>query len=136
MVTVDLIVLLDGGFLMLKRLNNPEKGGWWLPGGRIKKGETLEKAAIRKAKEELGMKVKVEKYVGVYELMFPKGQFDISNTHNVDFVFVLKTTEKWRGAPVKSSHRDYSDWKICKTIDKKWHPMLRRILKDAGFAKK
>lgn len=119
---------------MLRRLNNPEKGSWWLPGGRIKKGETVEAAAVRKAQEELGMKVGIKKYIGFYDLMFPKGQFDISNTHNIDFVFILKPIGKWKGAPVKSPHRDYSEWKIFKTIDKKWHPMLVRILKDAGFS--
>jgi len=47
------------------RLKEPEKGQWSTPGGKIDWGESHEEAAIREAHEELGVKVKVLKLVGI-----------------------------------------------------------------------
>ena len=50
-VTVDLIIeLTDGKIVLIKRKNPPP--GWALPGGFVDYGETLEAAAVREAKEE------------------------------------------------------------------------------------
>ena len=40
-VCVDLIIINDGKFLLLKRDNEPAKGEFWFPGGRILKLETI-----------------------------------------------------------------------------------------------
>jgi len=45
----------DNKFLLVKRNNEPLKGSWWVPGGRVLKGETLEDAFIRKMQEEIGI---------------------------------------------------------------------------------
>ena len=39
---------------------------WYLPGGGIEKGETLEEAILREAKEEFNCKIKSMKLFGVY----------------------------------------------------------------------
>lgn len=41
-------------------------GAWHLPGGGIRKYELLDDAVKRKAKEEVGLDVKVERLIGVY----------------------------------------------------------------------
>jgi len=53
--TVDLIIQVNGGIVLIKRRNPPL--GWALPGGFVDYGETLEQAAIREAKEETGLDV-------------------------------------------------------------------------------
>ena len=55
---VDIVVerKSDGRVLLLKRNNEPLKGQWWLPGGRINRGEAVYEAAIRKLEEEAGIK--------------------------------------------------------------------------------
>ncbi|HMK49029.1 MAG TPA: NUDIX hydrolase [Thermodesulfovibrionales bacterium] len=55
--TVDVIIERDEGVLLIKRRNPPE--GWALPGGFVDYGESLEAAAIREAKEETGLDVKL-----------------------------------------------------------------------------
>lgn len=41
----------DGGFLMVF---NPRRGGWEMPGGHIREGETAEEGARREFMEEAG----------------------------------------------------------------------------------
>jgi hypothetical protein len=52
--------------LLVQRATEPVKGVWWLPGGRIYKGETFFDAAIRKTKEETGLKGKPIQILGFY----------------------------------------------------------------------
>jgi len=54
-VTVDAIIRVRGGIVLIKRKNPPM--GWALPGGFVDYGETLEEAAAREALEETGLKV-------------------------------------------------------------------------------
>lgn len=53
--TVDIIIEINGGIVLIKRKNPPH--GWAIPGGFVDYGETLEKAAVREAKEETGLDV-------------------------------------------------------------------------------
>jgi len=45
------------GIILIKRKNPPS--GWALPGGFVDYAETLESAAIREAKEETGLEIKL-----------------------------------------------------------------------------
>jgi len=49
-----------GRVLMVKRRFEPNKGRWSLPGGLVEAGETLEQAAKREVREELGLEVAIE----------------------------------------------------------------------------
>lgn len=53
--TVDIIIEIGGGIVLIKRKNPPF--GWAIPGGFVDYGETLEAAAVREAKEETGLDV-------------------------------------------------------------------------------
>lgn len=54
---VDIVLRMQDKVLLLKRLLEPHKGYWSLPGGMIEKGETIEESAVRKCYEELGIKI-------------------------------------------------------------------------------
>jgi len=59
------ILIEDGKVLIAKRSGNDELfGKWEFPGGKVKKNETLERGLRRELKEELGIRVKVGKYLG------------------------------------------------------------------------
>lgn len=95
---VDIVLLSDAGVLLLLRDNEPAKGMWWLPGGRILKGETIQEAASRKIQEEVGLVISPKKctIVGVKETMFDSGPFHVSSVHTVNVVVVAKLTHVYK----------------------------------------
>jgi ADP-ribose pyrophosphatase YjhB (NUDIX family) len=61
------IVLLDGDrFLALLRVREPNAGRWDLPGGFCDGWEHPVDAAVREAREELSVAVRLDRFVGMY----------------------------------------------------------------------
>ncbi|MGL4811933.1 MAG: NUDIX hydrolase [Beijerinckiaceae bacterium] len=52
---VSLAVFRDGKVLLATRTKPPLNGVWSLPGGHVEPGETLEQAAVREVREEVGV---------------------------------------------------------------------------------
>jgi len=67
---VEVLILTQDGILLTKRTIAPAKGQWHIPGGTVLKGEKLENAVKRVAKSELGLNVKVVKFLGVIQYSF------------------------------------------------------------------
>ena len=64
LITVDAIIEIDGGIVLINRKNPPY--GWAIPGGFVDYGETLEAAAIREAKEETCLDVRLVRQFHTY----------------------------------------------------------------------
>lgn len=63
--TVDIIIEIESkGVVLIKRKNPPH--GWAIPGGFVDYGESLEKAAVREAKEETNLDVKIIRQFHTY----------------------------------------------------------------------
>lgn len=62
--TVDIIIELRGGVVLIERANEPH--GWALPGGFVDYGESLEEAAVREALEETGLRVELQRQMHTY----------------------------------------------------------------------
>ena len=56
----------DGGIVLVRRAIDPGYGLWVFPGGYVDRGEQVEAAAIREAREESGLDVRIERLVNVY----------------------------------------------------------------------
>ena len=55
LLTVDIIIEVSGGIVLIERKNPPP--GWALPGGFVDVGESLSQAAVREAREETSLEV-------------------------------------------------------------------------------
>ena len=88
--TVDIIIEMEsGGILLIERKNPPL--GWALPGGFVDYGESLERAALREAKEETALDIKLKSQFHTYS--DPKRD---SRKHTISTVFIATA----KGEPV------------------------------------
>jgi ADP-ribose pyrophosphatase YjhB (NUDIX family)/ribosomal protein S27AE len=55
-----------GKIVLARRAIDPGYGKWVFPGGFVDRGETVEEAAIREAREEVNADVELREVVGVY----------------------------------------------------------------------
>ena len=67
--TVDIIIEIkrengQEGIILIKRKNPPH--GWALPGGFVDYGESLEEAAVREAKEETSLNIRLKSQFHTY----------------------------------------------------------------------
>ena len=68
-IAVGAIVIRDGKLLMVQRGNDPGRGLWSLPGGRVEHGEYLRDALVREVKEETGLDITPQALVGILEVV-------------------------------------------------------------------
>lgn len=62
-ISVKLILVQDGKIVLVQHSYQP---GWHIPGGGVKRGETLEQAVRREAREELGATLNDLRLQGIY----------------------------------------------------------------------
>ena len=65
-VAVGVAVFRDDRLLLVRRVMNPGRGRWALPGGYLDAGEDPRAAAAREAEEEAGVRVRVEGVLDVF----------------------------------------------------------------------
>ena len=65
-VAVAVVITTEGRVLLGCRGNEPGRGRWALPAGYVDRGEALEAAAAREAKEELNVEVRIDRLIGLY----------------------------------------------------------------------
>jgi ADP-ribose pyrophosphatase YjhB (NUDIX family) len=90
--TVDIIIELENGGIVLIRRKNPPPG-WAIPGGFIDYGESAEEAAVREAWEETSLQVQLIELLHVYSdpKRDPRG-------HTISTVFIARASGTPRGA--------------------------------------
>lgn len=91
-VCVDCLVVNERGeFLLVKRGNEPLIGEYWVPGGRVRKGERLVDAVHRKMREEIGVDVDILENVGFFEEFYEKTSENAEGgVHSISFVYLVK----------------------------------------------
>jgi len=126
---VDLVIVSERKFLLVKRKNKPAAGRWCIPGGRVMKGETLNQAVIRIVKKETSLrKFKIAKVITASQFFSRTSAFGPS-AHTISSVFlvIVPPDQSLRGDDQSSELRWFSK------IDKKWLKYARDMLRLAGF---
>jgi len=93
LVSIDLIIQNEQGYLLGKRKNEPARGFWFVPGGRILKNEKIEQAFQRIAFKETGLvaAIKDAEFLGYFEHFYPNSFVaDNISTHYVVLGFSLR----------------------------------------------
>jgi len=66
LLAADALIIYKGKLVLIRRKNPPFEGLFALPGGFVEVGEKVEDAAVREAKEETGLDIRLIKLLGVY----------------------------------------------------------------------
>ena len=72
-VGANVAIFNDAGQVLLTRRQDNDL--WCLPGGHTDLGERIDQTAIREVQEETGLRIKLERLVGLYSAYYPPGTF-------------------------------------------------------------
>ncbi|MBE0649544.1 MAG: GDP-mannose mannosyl hydrolase [Bacteroidales bacterium] len=130
LVAIDLIIENDkGDFLMGWRANKPAQHHWFVPGGRIQKGEHLADAFRRIAQAELGLEIEMKNcgFLGVYEHLYNENVFDDPSfgTHYVVLGYHVKANPNMQQLPF----RQHSQYKWFSRTELLGHPQVHENTK-------
>ena len=56
----------DGHIVLVRRAIEPGYGKWVFPGGYVDRGEEVTLAALREAREEAGLEIRIDHLIGIY----------------------------------------------------------------------
>ena len=126
---VDISILHEGKILLVLRMDKPGEGEWWLPGGRVYKGEVMHDTAHRKALEEVGLDCHVGPIIHTAETIFPDGPNE-TKIHSINSCFFV--FPKYMPISIKlDDHHTAYKWVTC--VDKNLHPYVQHCLLAAGL---
>lgn len=128
---VDIAIVSDGAVLLVKRKDAPAKGQWWVPGGRVSKGEMMKETALRKAREEVGVECHVGPIIHTAETIFPDGPQGIP-VHSINSCFFLYPVSPGFKPKLDSHHHDF---KWVNHIPEGLHRYVERCLMGAGLTR-
>lgn len=120
--SVEAVIKMDNALLFLRRKNQPAKGQWWFPGGRIHRGESFEETLHREVKEETNLEVSSCKFINVYSRVFPE-------RHDITIAHLCKCKGK------VTLNNEHSEWKIFKNNPPNLHRYLFETIKDSKWEK-
>ena len=110
LIAIDLIIIHKNKILLGKRKNQPAKGFFFIPGGRILKEETLEFACLRLTKNELGIEIPLNKFIfhtntqHIYKNNFFNNDY---STHYVCLCYKYELNEKeYKSINIDQQHDD------------------------------
>ena len=128
---VDVAIVYNGCVLLVRREDAPANGEWWVPGGRVFKGETLRETARRKAREEVGIECHVGPIIHTAETIFADGPRGIP-VHSINACFLLYPTNDGANLSVTLDGH-HTAWRWVDEVTDDLHPYVARCLRGAGL---
>jgi colanic acid biosynthesis protein WcaH len=141
LVSIDLIIEnIKGEILLGMRENEPARGTWFVPGGRILKDERISEAFERIIKSELGIDVPFgqAEFVGVFEHLYDTNftRQDSFGTHYIVLTHKLKLNTE-EDIIADSQHSQLSWFNKEKILnDEKVHPNTKAYFEKDERVKK
>ena len=121
LVSIDLIIKNPKNEVLLgKRINQPAKGYWFVPGGIIRKNETINQAIARISAKETGKDLSAADphLLGTYEHIYEDNFLNVPgiNTHYVVLAFVILLHHEIEAVP-DEQHSDLKWWNKYKLLE-------------------
>jgi 8-oxo-dGTP diphosphatase len=120
------VMVTNGEAVLLGvRDKEPNRGMWVLPGGKIEPFESIQDAARREILEETGLRVRIVRQLGVYEILKPPDEHRL---------IVFSAAEVIGGELAAAS--DVSEvrfWKRRELQSLRLTELTRTVLRDAGW---
>ncbi|MDR7119266.1 NUDIX domain-containing protein [Rheinheimera soli] len=132
--SIDLVVLNEKHEMLVGlRKNEPASGFWFVPGGRMYKGETIVDAFRRITEAELGKSFERERFImlGIYDHFYENSCFDESvSTHYINAPHFMLVNSAELQLPL-IQHHDYR-WVAIKdvAVDETIHCFSKVFLSD------
>lgn len=128
--SVDLVVDCADGVLLARRQNEPASGEWFVPGGRVRKGEPIRETVSRVACEELGIDVSIQTELGTYDHFYETADMeDAGGKHYVAHGY--RVTPDSEVIELDDQHDDSDVFSTDDLPD--LHPYVEAYLTDAGL---
>ena len=123
LVAMDLVVVRGGTEILLGLRNNrPAQGFWFVPGGRIRKNEPMQKALARVAQDELGLALAAllqpPVHMGAFEHFYADcfaGDVGVS-THYVVMGNLVQLPAGTELAAADAQHSDLRWWPLAEAL--------------------
>ena len=138
LVAIDLCILNEENEILLgKRVNPPAKNYFFVPGGRIRKGEKISNAIRRILKDEVNFEINNQNLdmvnlIGVFEHFYDDNFYGnkLFKTHYVvlAYLFHFKMLKKLATKKVKDQHEYYIWYGNSKKREIKIHPYIKEYL--------
>lgn len=80
-------VILDQGSILLCKTTDLPTNFYFLPGGHVEQGESLETSLLRELREETGAQCYIKRPLGCLEYSFEPGHSSICHNHEYNFIF-------------------------------------------------
>ncbi|MFB6266431.1 MAG: NUDIX domain-containing protein [Halodesulfurarchaeum sp.] len=125
---VEVVLRTERGVLLAKRTNEPAKGEWFWPGSRLYKGEGLQTAAKRVAREELGIQVSVEEQLGTHGHFWETSALPGGpSRHTVNVVYLVEPVVEDPDIALNEEHSEYRFETEAREDD---HEYVRRYFRE------
>ena len=127
---VGAVVFKEGKILTIKRGQEPGRGKWSIPGGRVELGETTFEAAVREVREECSIEVEIERVLDSVDNIIR----DEDGRIKYHFV-IIDLLARYVGGEIKAQ----SDAEECRWVTPQelikldLTPLLRDMLKRTGL---
>ena len=124
---VDLIVCNSASeILLVRRTNEPARGEWWFPGGRIHFGETREDAVRRQLMKECGLQgVDVEE-LWTLDVILPLDSSD-RVSHGITTIYAV-TAQAPADVTLDDQASEFEWRQVADWREKSLHPIVRQVL--------
>jgi 8-oxo-dGTP diphosphatase len=112
-VGVGVAIIRNGKILLEKRINEPGRGKWSIPGGIVELGESLEQTVVRETREETGLFVSKPEPIDVVNQV----TLDENGKTKYHFVIIDYFVKLESGAPKAASDAAELEWVAFEEVE-------------------